>query len=204
MKKIYGFALLAVLLLGMNSCKNEKSKSKKNVEKGYTLDAKTSSVNWTAYKTTEKVPVKGKFTAIELTQKKEATKLEALNNVKFSIPVSSIFTKDTIRDKKIIKFFFNNMIKTQNILGSFNLDKDTNTGTLNLTMNGITQPVSISYTINDQLVTFEGTLNLDNWQAQTALKALNTACKVLHTGKDGVSKTWEEVKIEGATYLKYD
>ena len=197
--------LLAIVLvtLTLSSCKKTKKVEAKKATKSYTLDSKTTSVNWTAYKTTDKVPVKGKFTKITLSQEKQATALDALNNVKFTIPVSSIFTNNSSRDAKLVEFFFNKMAATQNISGSFALKKD-NTGSVMLTMNGITKALPITYTIKDQLVTFEGNLNLDNWQAQTALKALNAACYDLHKGKDGISKTWSEVKIEATTYLKIE
>jgi len=39
-------------------------------------------------------------------------------------------------------------------------------------------------------------MNLDTWNGQTAVASLNEACKDLHKGADGVSKTWNEVAIE--------
>ena len=71
-------------------------------------------------------------------------------------------------------------------------------------MNGITQALPITFIISDQMVTMEALMDLDNWQAQTAIESLNEVCKELHTGTDGISKTWSEVKIEVATYLKYE
>ncbi len=200
-RNILGLFLLAALTL--SSCKKVKKTAIEKATKSYSIDAKTTAINWTAYKTTDKISVKGKFTKITLKQEKAATPIEALNSVKFSIPVTSIFTKDTIRDAKLVKFFFEKMINTNNITGSFDLKND-NTGSLLLTMNGITKQLPVTFVIKDQLVTIDGTLNLDNWQAQAALSALNIACKDLHTGKDGISKTWSEVKIEATTYLKVE
>ena len=200
-RNILGLFLLVALTL--SSCKKTKKATVKKATKSYTIDAKTTTINWIAYKTTDKVPVKGKFTKITLNHGKAATAIEALNSVKFSIPVTSIFTKDTIRDAKLVKFFFEKMVNTNNITGSFNLKND-NTGSLLLTMNGITKQLPVTFVIKDQLVTIDGTLNLDNWQAQAALSALNIACKDLHTGKDGISKTWSEVKIEATTHLKVE
>ena len=54
------------------------------------------------------------------------------------------------------------------------------------------------------MVTIEAVMDLDNWQAQLAIEALNIVCKDLHSGDDGISKTWSEVKIEVATYLKHE
>jgi hypothetical protein len=199
--KILSLLVLAILTLG--SCKKSKKEEIKKATKNYTVEAKSTTINWTAYKTTDKVPVHGEFTKITLTNAKATTPLEVLNNIKFTIPVSSIFTKDTIRDSKLVKFFFEKMVNTQFITGSFDLKTD-HTGNVLLTMNGITKAFPVKYNISNQLVTLEGNLNLDNWQAQTALKALNVACKDLHTGKDGISKTWNEVNIKASTSLKIE
>ena len=42
-------------------------------------------------------------------------------------------------------------------------------------------------------------MNLDDWSAQKAVASINLACKELHKGKDGVSKTWSEVGIDIST-----
>jgi polyisoprenoid-binding protein YceI len=201
MKTTNVLVLFVLVTLTLSSCKKTKKVELKKATKSYTIDSKATTINWTAYKTTDKVPVKGEFKEITLNQEKSATPIEALNAVKFSIPVASIFTKDTIRDGKLKKFFFGKMIDTKNITGSFALKGD-NTGSLMLTMNGVTKELPITYTIKDELVTVEGTLDLNNWQAQAALSALDIACKDLHSGKDGIPKTWSEVKIEATTQLK--
>jgi len=203
MKNIYILSFLLLAVFTLNSCKKTKKAETETHKKGYTIDSQATTINWVAYKTTDKIPVKGSFTKINLKQQKSSTALEALNNVKFSIPVSSIFTKDTIRDAKLKKFFFGTLVQTNNILGSFAL-KENNSGVIKITMNGITKDIPVTYTIKDKLVSLEGVLDLDNWQAQTALKALNVACKDLHTGKDGISKTWSDVKIEATTSLEFN
>jgi polyisoprenoid-binding protein YceI len=204
MKKLITISLLLLAVLSFPSCKNKDKKQKKELEKGYTVEAKTTKINWTAYKTTSKVPVKGEFTKVSiLNSKKAATAKEALNGLKFDIPVKSIYTKDTIRDAKLRKFFFGTMKDTDIIKGTISMNNE-NSGSVELTMNGVSQILPITYVISDQMVTIEALMNLDNWQAQLAVEALNAACYVLHSGDDGISKTWNEVKIEVATYLKYE
>ena len=44
----------------------------------------------------------------------------------------------------------------------------------------------------------------EKWDALEALASLNEACKVLHTGADGVSKTWEDVAITGSVLLEQE
>lgn len=204
MKKIFVLSLLLVTALFFTSCKKKEKKETKPIENLFSVEAKTTVINWTAYKTTSKVPVKGQFSKITIENtKKASTAMEALNGLKFSIPISSLFTNDTIRDSKLKKFFFGTLKNTNLISGTITMNNETS-GSVDITMNGISQVLPISYVISDQMVTIEAIMDLDNWQAQAAIEALNTACKDLHTGNDGVAKTWNEVKIEVTTYLKYE
>lgn len=188
----------------VSGCNNPNSKKKSSNEKGYSIEPKTTTLTWTAFKTTDKIPVKGTFTQLNIENSQTApTALESLNGVKFSIPVSSLFTNDTIRDKKLIKYFFKNLVNT-NIISGVLFTNNENSGNLEITMNNITQTVPIYYIISDQMVTMDAVIDLDNWNAQQALNLLNEDCFDLHTGPDGVSKTWSEVKISVATYLKYN
>ncbi len=196
--------LLLVTTLYVTSCKKKEKKEAKSTEKLFSVEAKTTAINWTAYKTTSKIPVKGKFSKLTIENTKKASSaLEALDGLKFSIPISSLFTNDTIRDGKLKKFFFGTLKNTSLISGTINMNNETS-GSVDITMNGISQVLPIAYVISDQMVTIEAIMDLDNWQAQTAIEALNAVCKDLHTGDDGITKTWSEVKIEVATYLKYE
>lgn len=49
---------------------------------------------------------------------------------------------------------------------------------------------------------FSGVMNLENWDALNAVASINKACEVLHTGKDGVSKTWSEVAVHADVLLQ--
>ncbi|UMB53975.1 YceI family protein [Lutibacter sp. A64] len=205
MKNNYLKLLFVLTLTLVVSCKNTPKKEQISTEeKGYTVDQKTTTVNWIAYKTNDKIPVKGQFTELNLeNSSKSKTALEALDNLKFSIPVSSLFTNDTIRDNKLKKFFFGALKNTTLISGTIHINNETS-GTVDILMNGITQALPITFIVSDQMITLEAVMDLDNWQAQSAIDSLNEVCKELHTGSDGISKTWSEVKIEVATYLKYE
>ena len=41
----------------------------------------------------------------------------------------------------------------------------------------------------------KATMDITKWNAVEALNSLNIACKDLHKGADGVSKTWSEVAL---------
>ncbi|MDT8417131.1 MAG: YceI family protein [Lutibacter sp.] len=204
MKKIYLLALLIITVSFISSCKKNVKKENPLTAKMYTVMADSTKINWTAYKTTAKVPVKGQFSKVTIeNSKKDSTVLGALNGLKFKIPVNSLFTNDTLRDGKLKKFFFGSMENTSMIKGTVHMNNE-NTSTVELTMNGICRKLPIAYIVTDNKVSIISNMELDNWQAKAALEALNVVCKDLHTGDDGISKTWSDVKIEVIAVLKYE
>jgi polyisoprenoid-binding protein YceI len=201
--------LFIALAISLTSCKNEK-KDNKTLTNSETITAEkfvvkpeATSVTWTAYKTTEKKGVGGEFTTIKFEEKMGSSAQEALNNLSFSIPISSLFTNDATntRDAKIKTSFFGTMLDTEFIKGKINYENDVVSASI--TMNGVTNnlPLEISIT-DDRRVTMNGTMQLKDWDALGALAALNKVCFDLHKGTDGVSKTWEDVAIEVSTFLR--
>jgi hypothetical protein len=198
-------SLLSVLILFLSLSNASCKKAKIEVSKiTYSVESKTTTINWTAYKTTEKIPVKGIFKEVSITNftSSENSK-DAINGIEFSIPVNSIDTKNLTRDAKIIKSFFGSMKNTQTITGKIHLNEN-GKGFVDLTMNGLTKQLPINYVQSGQLVEIDATMNLDNWETKLAIAALNLVCNEKHKGKDGISKTWDEVNIHVATYLKID
>lgn len=206
MRKI-SILLLAMTLSVFVSCKEEKKETTTTEDvkttKQFVVKPEATSVKWTAYKTTDKVGVNGEFTTVKFDNKSGATPEEALNNLSFSIPVSSLFTNDATntRDAKIKNSFFGSMIDTDLISGTLKY-KDSKY-VASLTMNGVTHDLPLEVGIEDERrVTLKGTMDLNNWNAIEALNALNKVCFDLHKGADGVSKTWEDVAIQIDTYLR--
>ena len=119
---------------------------------------------------------------------------EAINNTEFSIPISSLMTKDTGRDYKIQTFFFGVMENTELLSGKLTITDDAN-GIAEIKMNSITKAVPFTYTIVDKTFSMTSTMDVSNWKATKALASLNKICELLHTGADGVSKTWSEVSL---------
>lgn len=196
-KNLIVFSAL-IMALTISSCKKEAKKDSPM----FSVEPKTITVKWTGYKTTDKIAVNGSFKEVAISNTKEApTAEEALNGVEFSIPVSSLFTNEPERDEKLKNLFFGVMDSTLSLTGTLNLELSGN-GTIMLNMNGIKHEFPITYVVSGQLVEINGTLNLDDWNAQGALASLNKACYDLHTGPDGVSKTWNDVAVSAAIYLK--
>ncbi|NMH86759.1 YceI family protein [Flavivirga algicola] len=205
MKKL--IALLVLISLGTTACKQEKKETKteapaqvETAEK-FVIKPEATSVKWTAYKTTEKKAVGGEFATLNFDNKEGATAQEALNNLSFSIPVSSLFTKDESRDAKLKEFFFGAMLDTEFLKGTIKYAN--NACVASITMNGVTNDLPLEVNITDERrVSMTGTMNLKDWDALGALESINKACFDLHKGPDGVSKTWEDVAIEVSTFLR--
>lgn len=201
---------LGMILITAISCKDSKKSTEEKTPETPTMSATYSVVNdstkvsFTAYKTTEKLPVHGTFKEITLTNTGQGkTAFEALNGTKFSIPVSSLFTNDATgtRDPKILKFFFGIMKNTELISGEFKVSGE-NTCSIDVTLNGKTANIPLKYTSNsDTSLSFDGVMNLENWDGLAAVSSINNACKVMHTGKDGISKTWSEVAVHADVLL---
>ena len=211
MKKIITCLLISSTLF--ISCKKETSQAKEistqKTEKKitYTIDANASEVHWTAYKTTAKKAVKGVFTKLNLTNAKSSTtKLGIFENLEFNIPVTSFFSKDDTRDTKIKALFFGIMDNTSLINGTFSDvtgNETKGTMTLNLTMNNETVGVPMTYSTEKNIISINGNIaNLMDWKLEKAFNSLHKACELLHTGEDGVSKTWEDVAISAIVVLK--
>ncbi len=201
-KKIIFLSIFSLLLI---SCKTDVKKSKSNSAKDsvYSIESLTTKVSWTAYKTTDKVAVNGEFTKVNITPKKASTAKEVLNGLEFSIPVSSLFSNNEVRDTKLKQFFFGVMANTELLSGTVATTSD-NEGIATMTMNRIKHSFPIEYVISGQMITLSGTLNLDDFNANSAIESLNKVCFDLHKGTDGISKTWSDVKIDVATYLKVE
>ena len=195
------FAFILFFSISLISCKTDVKKTIISKDKVYSIVSETTKIGWTAYKTTDKVAVKGTFTKVDVEVKSGSSAKEALNGLKFSIPVSSIFSENEDRDTKLKKFFFGVMDATEFLTGQLFLDSDTE-GKVAIKMNGIEKLLPITYNISGQLVTFSGVLNLAGWNAQNAINSLNKICFDLHKGQDGISKTWNEVNIDVSTYIK--
>jgi len=160
----------------------------------------TSTVKWTAFKTSDKVAVGGTFNEVLVKAGEKSTKLpEVLRTITFTIPTASTNTTNPDRDAKIVNSFFGAMINTDMILGhvkDVEGNNENGTCTFYLTLNDVEQEVALSYTVTDNVVKLTGEIDLTNFKAENAVAALNKVCEDLHKGADGVSVTWPNVELE--------
>ena len=199
MKKINYFLLLVLTIVFIAA-----TKIPQTTEKVFKIIPEATTVSWTAYKTTSKIPVSGIFKEVLIeSENSGATIYKALDGLKFSLPVNSVFSQSALRDGQIMKFFFGKMLNTSKILGTINLT-DNSSGIVQITMNGVTKKLPIKLNISGELVTIEAVMDLNNWEAQAALEALDDACEDLHTGPDGETVTWSDVKINVTSKVKFE
>lgn len=197
--KFISFLILTSVFC-FSACKTEVKKEtiKEEVKKStaaFSIENASNDINFIAYKTTDKVGVNGWFKKVNVISGGEGNSVsEAINNTEFSIPVSSLYTKDSSRDFKIKKSFFGIMSNTKLLSGKLMLTDDAS-GIAKITMNGETNDVPFSYTIVDKVFNMKATMDINNWNAGAALASLNKICEELHKGADGVSKTWSEVTL---------
>ena len=190
----YTILLSLVFIVSCNEKKTEQPKSKSEVL-NYTIDLENTVLNWTAYKTTAKVPVKGVFQEVKVNNSKPSASISGvLDGLEFEIPVSSIYSKDSIRDWKLKEYFFGVMKNTLKLTGTLHTEGDAK-GKISLTMNGLTKDLPFTYEVGDNEIGLNAIMDLSTWQGKMAIESINTVCNDMHKGEDGISKTWNEVVI---------
>ena len=123
--------------------------------------------------------------------------------MKFSMNTASVETNDESRNKKIADLFFGT-INTPTIDGSVKKLKDNGKAIIEVTMNGVSADVEGDYTLVDGKFSFSTSVDVSMWNAMLGLETLNAACYDLHSGDDGVSKTWTDVALSFSTQLETD
>lgn len=168
----------------------------------FVYSASNTVIEFGAFKTTEKVEVKGQFESFDvLNTKVGSTGKEVFNEASFIVYINSLETKDAGRNTRIKENFFNSLITPDSLSGKV-LSIEDDSIKISLTMNGISKDVMLGYKEMDGNVELNGTINVLNWNASKGLSALNKACENLHKGADGISKTWADVNLYITSSLK--
>ncbi len=171
-------------------------------KKGF--DKKATKIGFGGFKTTQKVEVKGYFPKFMIDSTSVADSPEEIfSNASITIPVDYIETNNIGRNRRIREEYFGNMEATQNITGKIlNFNKDSNQVKIELTINSVSNEVDFDYTVLEDTLSINGTIDILDFDASSALNAINKACEVLHKGADGISKTWSEANIYISTVIK--
>lgn len=163
----------------------------------FNLFAATPSLKFTGYKFTEKAGVSGTFKKIEWKYNQKASSFdEKLKGANVKIDSYSVDAGNSARNTNITNALFKNW-GDRYILGevkSINFKSQNVIIAMSVGDNKFEVPFKISQT--KKSLTLKGRLDLLKLGFAKAFGVLSKTCAGLHTGKDGVSKTWSEVDIE--------
>lgn len=189
-KSIIAFALCAAFF---TSCKKEEVKVEEHQLEEVQLEEKATynhKLEWTAYKTPEKLGVKGSFDTITLSNVSETGTIEGdIKGAEFKVDTKTVNTNDATRDGKLVEGFFKLM--NGEISGKF-IDFKEGKATVEITMNGVSTEKEFTYTTNETTLTLNGAIDIVNdFEGTSAFNNLHELCKDLHMGK-----TFTEVDLK--------
>lgn len=175
----------------------------------YSLDPSTVKVGWTAFKTTEKLAVKGSLPKVEVKTTSAKSFPKLLTNVKVMGAVDQESKSDSgnpARDKTLYEKFFSLLskhAKFQGVITDVSGNDQSGDFALKLDLNGKSKKVPMKYTLlSDGLFQAAGEFDMNDFKMEKALASVHQACEALHTGKDGASKTWPNVGLTVSANIK--
>lgn len=197
----YSLLLVASVIIGACSSGEEKTAEAAS-SCTYSYDEESSVLEWTAFKFSEKAPVKGTFNQMKIDALSGAeTPKEMIESMSFSIETGTVETQNEERNGKIAKYYFETT-NTPKITGKVKSLSDNGKATVEITMNGKPVDVLGTYSLEGETFSFAATIDVAKWDALEGINTLNEICKDLHTGADGKSKLWSEVDLSFSTTLK--
>ena len=155
------------------------------------IDSDDIEVKWTGYKFPgkDKAGVSGTLRNLGLEESYSGKSLESiLKGLKFNIDSRSVWSRNSMRDARLVKFFFGKMSSTM-ITGNIIELKD-NKLTLKLIMNGLAKNITLDVVQKANRFEATGVIDILEFGMNKSLAAINKACFDLHKGK-----TWNDVQI---------
>jgi len=188
-KSILALALIATVFV---SCKKEQPKVvEEEILEEVTLEkvAYTNSLQWTAFKTPEKIGVNGTFNSIEVSDVKATGEIiPDYTDAKFKINTATVNTTDEGRDDKLKNGFF--ALLSGDIHGKF-ISFQNGKALVELTMNDVTINKEFTYTEVDNVLKLNGAIDIiGDFKGTKAFNSIHELCKQLH-----MDKTWTDVEI---------
>ncbi len=154
----------------------------------------TPSVAWTAYKFTEKTAVAGRLKGVIATVDTAVETIdEMMAHTSFEVDALGVETDNPARDLTLRENFFK-AIKGGKIKGKIVAVKN-DIAKVELLFNGVQKTIDFTVKKTKGLVTATGTIDVLDFALSAAFEKLHSACKELHKGKDGKSKTWSTVDL---------
>jgi len=153
-------------------------------------------LTWTGYKYTEKAAVSGTFDKIIFTQKNEGAESMAdlIDSIEFVIDTNSTNSGNAARDSTLKKTIFGYLKTPNTISGKFK--NTTQLDTVSEISVNEDMEIQLNLDAKDGKLVATGSLDLLNNDLKKSYDSVHLACKGLHTGDDGVSKTWTTVDLK--------
>lgn len=152
-------------------------------------------ITWTGFKYTKKAPVSGSFDKLTFKQNTEAESMaDLLNSIEFEIDTNSVNSGNPARDSTLKKSVFGFTKEEAKISGKFK-----NATQLDVIANLIfneEMETKLNLSAQDGKLVATGSIDLLKNGLQKSYDSVHLACKGLHTGEDGVSKTWSTVDLK--------
>lgn len=151
-------------------------------------------IDFKAFKTPLKIGVGGTFNSVnvkrDITEGSDISSL--VKDAELEIDTKSVNSNNGARDAKLVAFFFDKMVSTTIKAKIMSTSGDLLNGhvVLNVSMNGVSRDVPMSYIVKDKKFIASGTIDLADFNALDALSSINKACFDLHKGK-----TWQDVSL---------
>ena len=120
---------------------------------------------------------------------------ELVNGLDFSISTASSVSGDPVRDMNLKDYFFKQLTKNFTLNGTLGLP---NGGSIPVTFNTLlgSKTVDLDFTFENNIVEIKGIIDIGvDLGGVLAYDSIHEKCEQLHTGGDGVSKTWTEVEM---------
>ena len=179
--------------------KSEEAKSTDGKSQECTYTVTQAKPEWTAYKYTEKAAVGGTFNAFTLSPAKPAPSLVgAIQGLSIEIDAASVESNNPARNTTIAEKYFALFAPKSTIKGnvlSAKGDEKEGSIDINIDMNGVQKSYTFSYEEKEGNLVASSVMDMMDFQLQKPFDSIHTACKTLHTGSDGVAKTWTEVAL---------
>ncbi len=164
----------------------------------YGLNEGSVKLRWTGFKTTKKTAVSGTFKKIDWSFESASDLNALMKNIKFKIKTNSIDSGNFIRDRRLYGSFLKLMNEGNYIQGhGISIDEKNKTAVIEVEMNKQRTPVIFSFeNTKDKTFTMKGALDvLKHYKMKKSFDSLAKLCEKLHTGEDGVAKTWSDVDL---------
>ena len=138
-------------------------------------------MQWTGYKTKEKVPVSGTFKNIKIKSPKYAiTPYEALGKTSFEINPKNIYSKNPERDSRLSNIFFAGVPSITGVAK----DSFGKTVVFSTSILGTTKDITLDLVDDGKTMTATGSFKISDFPLNHGFEGIAKACYDLHQGGD--------------------